>query len=277
MDGMDWSARWKEAYRSSSLGKVKAGRNLVDFWNERAGWFNRVTRGDLVESKLLFDKFAIGRDVTVIDIGAGTGRFTIPLAKNVKSVTAIEPSPGMKKYLMENIESEHLSNVTVIEKKWEDIKLHVDLEPHDVVIAPYSLAVEDMGRALAKIHEATLKHACVFTWIQRTFWDYDMLWPLVKGESFEPAPDYIYIVNILHDMGIYADVQLFFREKEKIFKDMEEILSDLKDCLYIDDDSKDNLLNEYIQKETREEDGKIIHSGISKRVMISWSKSHVSI
>ncbi|MBD3187209.1 methyltransferase domain-containing protein [Candidatus Bathyarchaeota archaeon] len=280
MKEINWKERWREAYQQSSIGKARGNRDWIDFWNDKAEWFDEATLGDTKEPAILLEHVKIGPGMTVLDIGAGTGRFTIPLARIAKSVTAVEPSPKMNSRMKVHLDDQDISNVTIIAKKWQDVILGKDIGQHDVVIAPYSLAVEKMGDALEKINSATRHHACVMTWFKRTFWDYDHLWPILHGgEPFIPGPNYLYMVHILHDMGIYANVRVFFREKDKVFSSEDEIIEDLKSALYFtpsDEKSEkrvNKILRKHVREVTREEDGKILHHGTSMRVMVYWSKS----
>lgn len=57
---------------------------------------------------------------TILDIGSGTGFFSIPLAKKGLSITAIEPSAPMTKQMMNECPAEFCSNITVQNVKWEE-------------------------------------------------------------------------------------------------------------------------------------------------------------
>ena len=60
-------------------------------------------------------------DSTMLDIGAGPGSFTIPFAKHIKSVTAIEPSKGMVEVLKENAKEAGVENFNIIEEVIQDL------------------------------------------------------------------------------------------------------------------------------------------------------------
>src|SRR5699024_7431080 len=87
-------------------------------------------------------------DARVIDIGAGGGRFTIPLARRVRKVVAVEPSAGMRDELQTGIEETGVENVEIVAVDWAD----ADVEPADLVFAAhvtYSLrSVEPFLRKL---------------------------------------------------------------------------------------------------------------------------------
>ena len=51
---------------------------------------------------------------TVLDIGAGPGRITVPVADKVKGVTALDASKDMQEVLKKNANKAGLSNVTCL-------------------------------------------------------------------------------------------------------------------------------------------------------------------
>ena len=58
-------------------------------------------------------------DYTILDL-ACTGRLSIPIAKKVKSVTAIDQSGGMLALLKRTCER-RMDNITCLQKRWEDV------------------------------------------------------------------------------------------------------------------------------------------------------------
>ena len=50
-----------------------------------------------------------------LDIGAGGGRYALPLALHVREVVAIDPSPAMLSVLREDAAAEGIANIRVIE------------------------------------------------------------------------------------------------------------------------------------------------------------------
>lgn len=57
---------------------------------------------------------------TVLDIGAGTGFFTIPLLEQEHLVTAIEPATGMSAIILKKCPAEKKRNLTIINDDWEN-------------------------------------------------------------------------------------------------------------------------------------------------------------
>jgi len=57
----------------------------------------------------------------VLDAGAFVGDFTVKVARKAKEVVAVEPLPWAFKLLKENVETNNLKNVTLVNKALYDI------------------------------------------------------------------------------------------------------------------------------------------------------------
>ena len=55
---------------------------------------------------------------TWLDLGAGGGRYAVPLAHRVAKVLAIEPSAGMRRVLAESMEQNGIDNIEVYPERW---------------------------------------------------------------------------------------------------------------------------------------------------------------
>src|SRR5438093_10376383 len=96
--GIDWPARWRamvEARETSGPGNFGAGGSR---WEGRAERFARLTRALDPDT----DPFvrvltaALHPTDTVLDVGAGAGRYSLPVASMVRRLTAVEPSAAMR-------------------------------------------------------------------------------------------------------------------------------------------------------------------------------------
>ena len=120
--------RWPEARGSSG-------------WREdRARHFDAASKRKSAERPdplLDFLLENLEQDYTVLDIGAGTGRFAVPMAKVAREVTAIEPSSSMSAFLLENAAAEGVSNIRLVEAGWED----VEVERHDVAFCSHAMYI----------------------------------------------------------------------------------------------------------------------------------------
>ncbi len=85
---------------------------------------------------------------TVIDIGSGTGFFSIPLLERGYRITAIEPSHEMIHILRKKISAEHRHRITLHHGDWESWKG----EHHDLSICIHAIyGMQDIENALLKM------------------------------------------------------------------------------------------------------------------------------
>jgi len=95
----------------------------------------------------------------------------------------------------------------VITKRWEDISRD-DLREYNVVLAARSFYMLDIKSTLLKMLDVTkdilflVSHVANYEFadINKNFNDY------------APTPDYIYLYNVLYQMKIYANVEIFTRD-----------------------------------------------------------------
>ena len=225
---INWNELWKTMRLSSQWRRtLELDEPAGSFWDKRAKQFNESMTQNRERAEKQIAKIVLNPEYTVLDVGAGTGRLAIPVAKQVQSVTAIDPSKGMLDCLQENMEKEEVENITCVNKRWEDVELGVDVEPHDVVIASHSLAMLDMQEALAKMNAMSKKYVYIFTFAGR--WMDGGLWEKISGEKRPSWSDYIYLCNILHDMGIYANVEISDSDYEQRYGSLDDAVTKMKE------------------------------------------------
>jgi SAM-dependent methyltransferase len=208
---IDWSQEWKQ-YRESShwTQKLKAkGITSEQFWDSYK----------MADSNEEYDKLAgypglildrmlrfAGPDSSVLDIGAGAGAYAIPLAKSARKVTVVEPSKGQIARLMRRADREGLENIEVINKRWQDVGRE-ELECYAMVNAAYCFHMPDIRPALHKMLDVTTGALFLISLVDHGFTD---VYEGVFGER-EPEPEYIYLYNVLHQMGHPANIEIVTR------------------------------------------------------------------
>ncbi len=88
-----------------------------DFYAPIAAWFRADPRreGDATLDAL---RALVTPDDTVLDIGAGGGRYALPLALHAREVVAVEPSEAMRSVLAEGMAEHGIDNIRVVETTW---------------------------------------------------------------------------------------------------------------------------------------------------------------
>jgi len=131
-----------------------------------------------------------GRAETWLDIGAGAGRYALPLALRVREVVAVEPSAGMRQALRAGMGEHGIGNVRVVAGTWpESLPELGDLPAVDVaLIAHVGYDIEQIGPFLDAMETAS-RERCVAVLTDRSPASVaDPLWPLVHGEARVALP-----------------------------------------------------------------------------------------
>ncbi len=274
---INWNEAWKKP--EPTMEGRRPAISCADRWSarERCERYNRSAREDNWAGSLSrIEGMVLAPGFRVLDIGAGPGTLAIPLAGQVREVCAVEPSDAMRACLLSNIAESGLDNVHVVPKRWEDVDITRDLSGrYDVVVASYSLGFPDLRDGLLKMHEASRSYVYIF-------WFADMLSPWQKnyGDIWEalfgiPISRYRrpnIIFNLLHQMGIYASVEVTVEDHVQRFSSMEEAVSDQGAGLNLETGEQYAVLREYLEKRLcREGDGVTLRSS-SPRAKIWWKK-----
>lgn len=266
---------WNNAIEGSRWGQ-RAGK--PEFWDEQVDWFEElVQQSD--RAGMIMSRIKIEPSYRVLDIGAGPGTTAIPLAKIVKSVTVVEPSSGMLARLKENASKHNLANITYLPKKWEEVEIgkDIDMEEHDVVIASHSLVMKDIKDALEKINDAAKRNVYIFIVAGRRNEKEDSsLWSLFNREKHGNRPDYIYLYNILYQLGIYANVEIIDANHNMRFPDLDAAVQHYKTWMNVSGDDEKKL-RLYLSENLVKENNVFWLKHKLRTAMISWRKDVVMV
>jgi hypothetical protein len=93
--------------------------------------------------------------------------------------------------------------------------------------------------------------------------------------KFNPSVDYIYIYNLLYQMGIHANINFIVNENEKKFKDHEEAFSSYIWMFQDLTEVEEKKLKEYLHKHLIKSYGKWVlnYKSMIKWAVIWWDKN----
>lgn len=188
---------------------------------------------------------------SAIEIGAGSGTLTMPLARQLRRLTAVEPSPAMAAVLQANLTQQRLGHVAVIRQRWEE----AELPPADAVIAGGCLYV------FYEIEEALRKMlACAREKVLLTHVGNDGLWEIdLRAQELLGAPrpflfpPLLLLMEALAFLRIPAAVELFYVKTTKRFTEEQW----LRRCqrLFAVRPEQHPLLLDFLRRELHEEHG----------------------
>ena len=94
----------------------------------------------------------LSKEDTVVDIGCGPGRLSIPIAQRVHSVTAVDVADEMLAKWKENANAGGVNNIKTLKANWNDENILEKIGNHDIAIASRSVGLSDLLKlnAIAK-------------------------------------------------------------------------------------------------------------------------------
>ena len=278
-NSIDWNAMWQA---ESGRAHWKDNMSSKALWNKRAESFdkriNRVKDGEPRDkddyiSKML-EHIEVKPGWTVLDIGCGPGTLAIPLAQKAKSVTALDISTEMLKRLKINAELIGLDNIQYLNSSWQDAFDGRQLSSHDVVVASRSLMSGDMQAALSYIITITRQAAYITFPIVHLPFDFEVYKAI--GRDKKKHPPYIYILNMLYQMGIHANVEVLYSRVKVQFPSIEQAMEDIQwrtDPFTPEEKAK---LWKFLKNKFGEQKGSppFTHEGKSQWALIWWRKEN---
>jgi 2-polyprenyl-3-methyl-5-hydroxy-6-metoxy-1,4-benzoquinol methylase len=192
----DWLELWRELVKSTYN---PGSERLWQRYEKHAR-----KRSERPDPLLEFVKDNLAPGDTVIDIGAGSGRWSIPLAAKAKSVSAIEPSPEMSGLLRQSIDASGRDNIEIITAKWED----ASIQPHDIAVCVHAMySSSDLAGFVRKMERHARKRCYLAMRLLQADSILGELSLAIYGRRHDSA-NAIVAYNALFSMGIYANVMI---------------------------------------------------------------------
>ncbi|HNX17962.1 MAG TPA: class I SAM-dependent methyltransferase [Methanoregula sp.] len=277
---VDWNAVWahKQRLQESTRHFEDSSHNWNDPANAKRYAANSEGQYD-DRVKTTIAGLDLSKDMKVLDIGAGPGTLAIPLAPRVREITAVEPGAGMVLVLKELCKEKGISNITCVQKLWEDVDPARDLDPpYDLVIASLSLTMEDIRAALKKMDAVSRKYVCLYWFVDMPFWErmYVDLWKPLHGETYYPGPKADCLFEVLYQMEIYANVEMMLLPKQYRFSTPDEMTGFFRRRFRVTTQKQERVLDDYLATFIRQDGDKIVVSGNSMFAKIWWEKTERS-
>jgi SAM-dependent methyltransferase len=192
-----------------------------------------------------------GAGASVLDVGAGTGRWTIPLARKARRVTALEPSPAMREMLRAAVTDAGLGNVGVVAGGWED----AEVAPHDVAVAAHSMYTSPDLLGFVRFMDEHAKRACYL----------EMRLPPADGiigdlslrihGRLHDSPNAVIAYNALHAMSIRVNVLVEEDARYRVDATFEEALARTRSHLRLEEGTEhDDLIRRVLEERLTQTD-----------------------
>jgi 2-polyprenyl-3-methyl-5-hydroxy-6-metoxy-1,4-benzoquinol methylase len=199
-------ARWAalQAWSTDATNRLDETTDLA-FWAEVAATNDSGALAVRVPAILDRLRGLVRPGATLLEIGAGTGAFALPLAARASRVTALDYSPAMLGVLQAKLgRASAPTNVTTVLGRWEDAQVG----PHDIVLAANALyRTADLRLALRKLIRLVRERGIIVWSVGRQAAPRRMQRERLDP-GYRPGPDYIHVVDGLYDLDVLAQVEL---------------------------------------------------------------------
>ena len=230
------AARWRrlvsdrlEEFEQLSPGGGPAGEA---FWRRRAGRYATATpRTDTQHDPFLRRLRRVTEpSSTVIDVGAGTGRFALTLAPHVRHVTAVDPSEAMLEILRREARELGVHNLETVSARWADAG---NLAADVVFSASVLTLVPDAVPFLGKLEAAARSHVVLYLGAYAEDAVLDPLWRHFHGTPRAPGPSYLDALDVIRELGIVPAVEVVEVFNRRRFATVDEAVEHYGDALAV--------------------------------------------
>jgi SAM-dependent methyltransferase len=208
---------------------------------------------------------------TWLDIGAGGGRYALPIARKVQEVIAVEPSLSMSSLLLQSREQYGIRNIRIIQDRWPLKELpRVDVS----LISHVGYDIENIGPFLDAM-EASSRRLCVAVLLDAAPTALaDVFWPSIHNEKRAALPALREFLILQIARGRLCEVRLTTRGPQT-YPGREMALSFIRQQLFIEPGGeKDRLLQPLLDEHLKKQGGQFsLMRGRSLVGIVSWKGS----
>jgi SAM-dependent methyltransferase len=232
-------AAWAARVRANAE-QVERFRELpdeADFYGPVSASFRADPRR--TDEPLLDDLLALARPgETWLDIGAGAGRYALPLALRVGPVVAVEPSPGMADALEAGAADAGVGRLQVLRGGWPPeapttgAALSASPTADAALIAHLGYDIEAFGSFLVAMERAARRLCAAVLMERQPSSAADEFWPIVHGEERIPLPGLRELTVVLVALGRTFEVRVHERPPRPLPSE-EDAISFLRRQLWI--------------------------------------------
>ncbi len=189
----DFAGFYREQVRAASRPE-----RSPDYWDDRAASMSE--RGfDTPYVREFLARMNLAGCSTLLDVGCGPGTISLSAAPRLAHVYGLDHSPTMLAAFVANARIRGLATATPILRSWDDD--WTDVPVCDIVVASRSTAVPDLEAALVKLNAKARCRVYVTCPADGHLVGDDVRRAI--GREASALPDYLCVVGILHQMGLY--------------------------------------------------------------------------
>lgn len=272
----DWSALWRELVEVKRENQKKSIETPgdSDYWLVQARSYDHRVKNKWAKPDVSrqFVMETVQPDSNIIDIGAGTGAWTLLFSKFMQKVTAVEPSAAMREILLENIREAKAKNIEIVAEKWPQANPPM----HDYVFCSHAMyECADFPKFVQKMMDCATKMC--FLLIRAPSLD-GLITEACQHIWNQPhdSPNFTIAYNILLQMGISANVRFEESDRQHFIAcdSPEDALQEIKERMgLLGTNQHDDYLCDLLKRRLMKQDGQYLWPGSRRSALIYWSVS----
>lgn len=209
-----------------------------------------------------------GEGGSIIDVGAGRGRASLPLAADGHPLRAVEADPGMAAGMREDADALGVE-VEVIEQRWPSA---ADRLPPAAVVMSANVVydVRDIGPFVAAMHRLAERGAVIEMTASHPWSSMAPLYRTLHGIDRPDGPTADDLVAVIEDVvGVHPTVERWERTGEMWFADWDEIIEYIGRRTVLPQERRHEL-RPLLEPDVTQRDDKLFVGGDDRSLVTVW-------
>ncbi|MCD7981879.1 MAG: methyltransferase domain-containing protein [Clostridiales bacterium] len=251
--------------RSAAIWEIEKlctfARKYVNMWDLESARYNKMSALEKELTVKQVDALPLSPEDTVLDMGCGCGRLSVPIAQRVKAVTSLDSSEKMLANCAANAKAAGAENLTPLFLDFFEAEAGVNVPVHDLVFCSRSAAIWE----IEKLCTFARKYVAVLIFANAPSLP-ELLGKLFSGTTEKPAErgphrihdrrlDYNALWNTVYDLGYEPNCTIVPDGFTASYASVEEACDDLRMLGTVDPDREETYRKNVMQFLTRREDG----------------------
>jgi SAM-dependent methyltransferase len=271
---IDYARLWRHLVERFREDPVQSEKSMMARWRKRArsrGYSEERRKRDRDDPLMQFVLGRLGPEDTALDVGAGIGRWSIPMARECLKVTALDKLPAMLEIIRENASHEGVENIETIQGDWQE----ADLEPHDHVLSSHAAYASPGIVGYARKMESLARKACYL--VMRVPKHDGVIGELSRRihGCWHDSPNFLVGYSALLQSGISGHVIMEEAGRYWHNETLEEALDRVKRHLHLHSGEHDGVIMNVLGERLSLRDGEYWWPDWMRSALIWWHSSAV--
>ncbi len=208
-----------------------------------------------------------------LDVGAGGGRFAIPLAQRFAGVVAVEPSPAMRETLETGAAEQGVTNITVHAFTWPPPANAPRIAADLGLVAHVLYDIADLGAFLDALDARVRRRGQVVLGNRAPSTAFDPEWTELWGEPHQRLPALPEFLGVLTATGRRFDVRTFPAARESTPMPLDDAHAAARRLFWVAEGSaRDARLRDLLRRHHDAGGGQVLlPQRVDYTAVVSWS------